>query len=278
VTQIEIDPVARTARVGAGVTWAELDEATQEHGLAVTGARVSRRAVAVEDGSGWLERSLGLTGDSLIGADGTTLLLRLHAVGPTLLCGFLGFPRDRAREVARAYRDFMRTAPGELGGGLLLGAGLGGVCNVVVCHLGTVEEGEQVIAPLRALGPSLDAVAPNEYRAFQRMWDDSHPEGTRSHDREVRVRDLPDDCLDAAIARADLPAASLSYLFLRPLGGVLPEGWACHCVGLWPPVPALDAGQIAWVDGLAEALTSARPAPAPRARGRGARGRPAGAG
>jgi hypothetical protein len=254
VTDIEIDPVARTARVGAGVTWAELDEATQEHGLAVTGSRISRLAVAIDDGSGWLERSLGLTGDSLIGTEGTTLHLRLHAVGPTLLCGFLGFPRDRAREVARAYRDLMPTAPRELGGGLVLGAGLGGVCNVVVCYLGPIEDGEAAIAPLRALDPSLDAVAPNSYLAFQRMWDDSNPEGTRSHIREVFVSDLPDDRLDAMIARADRPAASLSYLFVRPLGGALPEGWACRCVGLWPPVPDLDPGQIAWVDGLVEVI------------------------
>ena len=34
---IEVDPEARTARVGAGCTWAELDRATQEHGLATTG-------------------------------------------------------------------------------------------------------------------------------------------------------------------------------------------------------------------------------------------------
>jgi hypothetical protein len=255
VTDIEIDPVARTARAGAGVTWAELDEATQEHGLAATGARISRLAVgdtAFGDRSGWLERSLGPTEAT---EEAGTIVLHLHPVGPTLLCGFLGFPRDRAREVARAYRDFMRTAPDELGGGLLLGAGLGGVCNVVVCHLGAVEDGEAVIAPLRALGPSLDAVAPNEYRAFQRMWDDSNPEGAHSHVREVFVRDLPDARLEAMIARADLPAASLSYLFLRPLGGVLPAGWACHCVGLWPPVPELDAGQIAWVDGLVEAAS-----------------------
>ena len=38
---IEIDLPSRTASVGGGVTWADLDEATQEHGLAVTGARLS---------------------------------------------------------------------------------------------------------------------------------------------------------------------------------------------------------------------------------------------
>jgi hypothetical protein len=255
VTDIEIDPVARTARVGAGVTWAELDEATQEHGLAVTGARVSRLGVAetaLGDGSGWLERSLGPTGASLIEAEEDVITLRLHPVGPTLLCGFFGFQRDRAREIAGAYRDLMATAPDALGGGLLLGAGLGGVCNVVVCHLGPVEEGEAAIAPLRALEPILDAVAPNPYVAFQRMWDDSHPEGTREHVRRVLVPELSDARLDAIIERANLPAASLSYAFLR----MDPDAtWACECVGLWPPVPELDRGQIAWVDGLAEAAS-----------------------
>ena len=57
------------------------------------------------------------------------------------------------------------------------------------------------------------------------------------------------------VARANLPAASLSYVFLRPLGGALDvAGWACQCVGLWPPVPSLDPGQVAWVDGFVEAI------------------------
>ncbi len=260
MTGIEIDAAARKARAAPGVTWAEFDEATQEHGLAVTGGRVSRLSVAdaaLGDGSGWLERSLGTTGASLIEVGEDVVTLRLHAVGPTLLCGFLGFPRDRAVEVARTYRDLMATAPDALGGGLLLGAGLGGVCNVVVCHLGPVEDGERVIAPLRQLGPSLDALAPNPYRAFQRMWDDSHPEGTREHVRRAYVSELTDARLDAVVERANLPAASLSYVFLRPLGGAVTDpdaAWACECVGLWPPVPELDAGQIAWVDGLAEAV------------------------
>jgi hypothetical protein len=85
------------------------------------------------------------------------------------------------------------------------------------------------------------------------MWDDGNPEGARSYVREVFLRELADNRLDALIARADRPAASLSYVFLRPLGGALPDaGWACHCVGLWPPVPDLDRGQIAWVDGIAD--------------------------
>src|SRR5688500_18388550 len=69
--RIEVDLSARTARVGAGVTWGELDAATQAHGLAVTGGRISSTGVAgltLGSGSGWLERKLGLTGDNLLGA------------------------------------------------------------------------------------------------------------------------------------------------------------------------------------------------------------------
>jgi hypothetical protein len=276
--EIEIDAPSRTASVGGGVTWGELDAATQEHGLAVTGARLSGlgvTGVALGEGSGWLERALGPTGANVAGAevvladgrvveaDGaelprgvvTRLDLRLHPVGPELVSGFLGFPRARAAEVARAYRDYMADAPDRVGGGLLLGAGLGGVCSIVFCWLGTVTEGEEAVAPLRALGPSLDAVAANPYVAFQRMWDAGNPSGTRAHLRSAHLAELGDDAIDSVVARANLPAASLSYAFLRPLGGALPDaGWDCRCVGLWPPVPALDRGQVAWVDGFAAAL------------------------
>jgi FAD/FMN-containing dehydrogenase len=279
---IEVDAPARTARVGGGATWGELDEATQEHGLAVTGGRLSGlgvAGVALGEGSGWLERALGPTATSVIGAevvlpDGrvveadvdealrgrgviTRLDLRLHPVGPQLLCGFLGFPRERAGEVARAYRDYLAQAPDEIGGGLLLGAGLGGVCTIVFCHVGTIDAGEEAVAPLRELRPSLDAVAANSYVAFQRIWDASNPAGARVRLWSALLRELADDCIDAVVARANLPAASLSYVFLRPLGGALaiPDaGWGCQCVGLWPPVSALDRGQVAWVDGCAQAV------------------------
>lgn len=268
---IEVDPAARVARVGGGVTWGELDAATQEHGLAVTGGRLSGLGVvgvALGEGSGWLERALGPTAASVAGAevvrpDGsvvealapgvvTRLDLRLHPVGPTLVCGFLGFPRVRAPEVARAYRDYMADAPAQVGGGLMLGAGLGGVCTLVFCFAGGIEEGESAVAPLRALEPSLDAVSANPYVAFQRIWDTSNPPGVRVRRTCTEVPELSDAVIDAVIERADLPAATLSHVFLRPLL----SGWDAQCVGLWPPVAALDPGQVAWVEGFGAALAT----------------------
>jgi len=150
-----VDATERTVRAAAGLTWGELDEACQAHGLAVTGGRVSTTGVggsALGSGSGWLERSLGFTCDNLIAAhvvtaDGvqvtasrtvnpdlfwalrggggnfgivTQFVLRLHKVGPTVLGGTLLWPAEQAGPVVRAWRDLMLTAPEALGSGLAL--------------------------------------------------------------------------------------------------------------------------------------------------------------
>jgi FAD/FMN-containing dehydrogenase len=149
----EVDPVHRTVKAGGGMTWGALDAACQEHGLAVTGGRVSTTGIgglALGSGSGWLERSLGFTCDNLLDAevvtaDGrvvhasatdnpdlfwavrggggnvgvvTTFTLRLHPVGPIVLGGMLLYPMEHARDVVRAYRDFAVHAPDALGTGL----------------------------------------------------------------------------------------------------------------------------------------------------------------
>lgn len=150
---IHVDPARRTVRCGAGVTWGELDKATQEHGLAVTGGRVSSTGVsgfAIGSGSGWLERVMGLAPDNLIGltmvaADGriveaslsenfdllwssrggggnfgviTELEFSLIPIGPATLGGVRYYPMARALDVAKAYRDLNETAPAELCTGL----------------------------------------------------------------------------------------------------------------------------------------------------------------
>jgi FAD/FMN-containing dehydrogenase len=151
----DIDVEGRTGRFGAGLTWAELDAATQEHGLAVTGGRVTHTGVAgltLGSGSGWLERMLGPTCASLVRAevvtaDGrilrasadenpelfwglkggggnfgvvTEFEFRLHPVGPLVYAGLLLHPRAAAPALLRFYRDFMADAPGEVGGGVAL--------------------------------------------------------------------------------------------------------------------------------------------------------------
>src|SRR3954454_11055007 len=71
LNSVEVDPAAKIARAGGGVTWGLMDDATQRHGLAVTGGRVPTTGIGgltLGSGSGWLERTLGLTCDSLMSA------------------------------------------------------------------------------------------------------------------------------------------------------------------------------------------------------------------
>ena len=80
---IVVDPNARTVIAEPGVNWGEFDAATQEHGLATTGGRVTTTGIAgltLGTGSGWLERLHGYTADNLISADAVTADGRLvHA-------------------------------------------------------------------------------------------------------------------------------------------------------------------------------------------------------
>ncbi len=145
---IEVDPRSLVARVQAGLTWGELDRATQAYGLAATGGIVSRTGIAgltLGGGIGWLMRKHGLTCDNLLSAEivtaGGRLLTaneeensdlfwglrggggnfgivtsfeyRLHRVGPEL-AGMIVYPAERASELLRFYRDFIATVPDEL--------------------------------------------------------------------------------------------------------------------------------------------------------------------
>jgi len=150
--RIDVDPEARVARAQAGVTWGEFDAATQAHGLATTGGRITTTGIAgltLGAGSGWLERMFGFTAHNLLAAemvtaDGrvvhasedenadllwglrggggnfgvvTQFEYRLHEVGPMVTGGMLLWPMEQASEVVRFYRDWIESAPDEISGG-----------------------------------------------------------------------------------------------------------------------------------------------------------------
>jgi FAD/FMN-containing dehydrogenase len=312
--RIEVDLVRRVVRAGAGLTWGELDAATQAHGLAVTGGRMSTTGIAgltLGSGSGWLERMYGLTADNLVGAtvvtaDGdivradahqhpdlfwalrggggnfgvvTEFELALHPVGPMITGGMLLFEWERAHEVLAAYRDIMAVAPDELGGcaSLQLGppapfvpAALVGkpVVGIVVAAFTDEQTAEQLIAPLRALRPLVDVVAPMPYVALQQITDEGCPHGMQNHWKAAFLDALPDAAIAGAVeVAADIPSP-LTVVLLQPLGGAYGRvdeeatalshrdaKWAYHALSLWPD-PADTAVNRAWTTRFADTMAA----------------------
>ncbi len=147
---MDVDPAARTVRVGGGCTWSQVDAATHEAGLATPSGTVSSTGVGgltLGGGIGHLSRKYGLTIDNLIEAevvlaDGqqvrasanenpelfwalrggggnfgvvTSFQFRAHPLS-TVLGGPTFWPVEQTPEVMGFYREFLPAAPRELNG------------------------------------------------------------------------------------------------------------------------------------------------------------------
>ncbi|GGV09598.1 FAD-linked oxidase [Actinomadura cremea] len=308
LNSVTIDPQARTVRVGGGATMGELDRAAAEYSLATTGGRVSTTGVGgfvLGGGSGWLERKMGLACDNLISvelvaADGTHLraseeenpelfwalhggggnfgvatsfTMRLHPL-PAVSVALLLWPEEAGPEILTAYRDFMDSAPDEVGGGALyitappedfVPGDLVGrrAFAFLVTYTGTGSKANGVIGPMTRLGHAGGMQAEMRYSDLQCMLDD--PPGYRNHWSAEHLRAFPDDAVTRFCEMsADMVIPSPSQQVLFPMGGAVARGpeypipwrrdpWVVHPFGLWDD-PADDARAVAWAHGLRDAM------------------------
>jgi hypothetical protein len=230
---VRVDPKTRTVRAEPGLTLGEFDRATQAFGLATTLGVVSVTGIAgltLGGGLGWLNGRYGLACDNLISAhvataDGqllranaqenedlfwgirggggnfgvvTSFEYQLHPVD-LVLAGGLSYPLGMAPLVLRFYDDFVKEAPDELSTAVSLALTPTGepVVSIAVCYCGPIDEGEQVLRPLRTFqSPAEDGIQPMPYALLQSARDDGFPSGRLHYWKSGWLRELTDGAIE----------------------------------------------------------------------------------
>jgi FAD/FMN-containing dehydrogenase len=139
---VEVNVSRKTATVQGGALWADVDAATQAHGLATPGGLISETGVAgltLSGGVGWLRSAHGLSIDNLLAVDIVTadgalsrasasentdlfwavrggggnfgvvvsFEFQLHPVGPTVMFAAPIYPLSAGAGPIRFWRDFL---------------------------------------------------------------------------------------------------------------------------------------------------------------------------
>jgi FAD/FMN-containing dehydrogenase len=162
----------------------------------------------------------------------TSFEYRLHPVGPLVLGGPTFFLWDRAKEITDFYLQYVPDLPDELTTMLFywnappapfLPESIHGqrVAIIAACYAGTAEAGEGVVAPIRALKPAVDMLAPLPYTGLQSMFDPLLPKGIYSYAKSDYFDKIPPAMVDDMIAWAERKPAPLSLTHLNHFGGAM---------------------------------------------------------
>jgi FAD/FMN-containing dehydrogenase len=265
---VRVDPASRTVRADGGCTSGDVDHATHGFGLAVPFGIVSTTGMAgltLGGGSGYLTRKYGLTIDNLLEADVvladgsfvtanksehpdlfwalrggggnfgvvTSFLFQAHPVD-MVYAGPIFWEATHAREVMRAYRDFLPTAPEELG----IFTGLKSVpsldpfprdywgrraCAIIGSYNGPAEEGSRLMGQLLEglPAPIFNWMGEMPYPAMQALFDPFFPKGLQWYWKADFVKSLPDEAIDTHIAQSARAPSELSLTHLYPIDGAV---------------------------------------------------------
>ena len=257
---IDVDPAARTARAEGGLTWAELNDATAAHGLAVTGGAVSTTGIAgltLGGGLGWLMAKHGLAADNvlafeLVDADGevrevtdasdpdlfwalrggggnfgiaTSFVYRLHPLA-TVTGGLIAHPIEAAPELLRFYRDAVAESSDDLTVFAAVvhapdGSGMK-LSAMVVFHTGEEEQAERELAPFMTWGsPLVTQVGRMPYPVMNTILDAGYPAGSLNYWLSSFTHGLPDGLIDTMVERFASVPSPMSAILLEHFHGAV---------------------------------------------------------
>jgi FAD/FMN-containing dehydrogenase len=257
---IQVDPEARTARAEGGVTWAELNAAVGQHGLAVTGGAVSTTGIAgltLGGGLGWLMPRFGLAADNLLAVElvtadseivevtaasdpdlfwalrggggnfgvATTFTYRVHPLA-MVTGGLIAHSIDAAPGLLRFYRDAVADVSDDLEvfAGLVHapdGSGLQ-LSALVVCHTGDPEQAEADLAPFTSWGsPLLVDVGPMPYPLMNTILDEGFPPGSLNYWMSSFTGGITDALIDVAVERFKSTPSPMNAILFEHFHGAV---------------------------------------------------------
>jgi FAD/FMN-containing dehydrogenase len=259
MNRVTVDPVNRTARAEGGALLADLDVATQTHGLATTtgvNSDTGLIGLSLGGGIGRLGRKHGLSCDNMLSAEVvtagarvlnaserenadlfwglrggggnfgivTSITYRLYPLGPTVLAGSLVYEWKRVRDAMRLYAEFSAAAPDALctdAALITLPDGDHGF-SISAFYAGSIDEGERVLRPLRqTLKPLADRIGPMSYVQLQKAGDASFPRGHRFYWKAQFLSRITDAAADALLDRFPSVPSPRSFFVFQQVGGAI---------------------------------------------------------
>ncbi len=267
MNHVRVDPARRTARVGGGALWRDVDHATHAFGLATPTGIIGTTGVGgltLGGGFGHLSRSLGLSCDNLISADVvtasgelvtasetehpdlfwalrggggnfgvvTSFEFQLHPVS-TVYAGPIFYDVRHTEHLLRTFRDFMRDVPDEMSAFFSFHQGPPApfipehlhfvpMTTIMVCYNGPVEQGEQMLRPLREAAPPLvDLAGPMPMPAVNTMFDPIYAPGLHHYWKADYIPRLTDGMIPIHAKHGPIVPSLQSTMHLYPQTGAI---------------------------------------------------------
>jgi hypothetical protein len=149
------------------------------------------------------------------------------------MAGPVFWAAEDTTDVLGFYRDFVASAPDELGNIVRLGTipplpvvdeelHFRPAIAVASCYAGPVEDGERALRPLRQFRtPLVDLVAPTLYVDHQSGIDDTVPHGWHYYWKATNLTGLSEDVIDTVAEHAYRATSPWSYAAMFHLGGAV---------------------------------------------------------
>ena len=309
---IRVDTKRQTARAEGGCTWADFNHATYAFGLATTGGVIGSTGIAgltLGGGIGYLTRGFGLSLDNLLSADVvtadgrfvvasekenedlfwalrggggnfgvvTSFEFQLHPV-KDVVAGIFFYPIDKVRDVFSFYRDYVKTAPEQLGffPAFQIAPPLPFIpekevgktfCAIVACWAGPLAEGESEMEAFRKPGPTVaEMVAPMPYYAINGLFDELLPPGLQHYWKASFATELTDAAIAVHAEFGPKVPVVNSTMHIYPINGAAGRvasdatsfayrdaNFATVIAGMWPD-PADNEKNTKWVKDYYKAL------------------------